>query len=155
MLIRWLVLMCVLTSTSAFSANDRTTIQFRKHVQERCGIEVLESAGELSLGHRYDGQTIRFKLTSNKKNGRLLFKLAHFDLGNLFGDVEESQVSFLLESPIRHEGNVDFWRQGVEIHSSLLRDASEVTISARINVPEHRIPAGNIYINMEWGMECL
>jgi hypothetical protein len=59
-----------------------------------------------------------------------------------------------VDGAFRHQGDVDFWQQGVELQADVLRDYPEVTVSARIDLQDYSAPAGEHYINMEWGIEC-
>ena len=136
------------------AATQNKTLRFTKQVHEQCGITVIDNAGELNLGRRYEGQALRFKLTSNKKGGRVLLKLVYFDLGSFEQVIAPSQVHFQVDGAFRHQGDVDFWRGGIELEADLLREYPEVTLSARVDLQDYNAPAGEHFINMEWGIEC-
>ncbi|MDK9736976.1 hypothetical protein KI655_06640 [Vibrio sp. D404a] len=149
------ILLSVLIFTSpVIAATQHKTLRFTKHVQEQCGITVIDNAGELNFGQRFEGQALRFKLTSNKKGGRVLLKLVYFDLGSFEQVVTPSQVHFQVDGAFRYRGDVDFWRQGIELEADLLREYPEVALSARVDLQNYDAPAGEHFINMEWGIEC-
>lgn len=97
-------------------------------MRERCGLEVINNQGEMSFGQDYDGRAITLKLESNRKDSRLLLKLQHIDLGS----IDESRISelvrFKVETPVRYEGDINYWRQGVEFPSEQLASNKEVAI---------------------------
>ncbi|KAB0301627.1 hypothetical protein F2Z80_21520 [Vibrio fortis] len=144
----------MLYASHGVAATEHKSLRFSKHVHEQCGIKVIDNAGELNFGHRYDGQTLNFELTSNRKGGRVRLKLVHFDLGSFEGTVEPSQVYFRVDGAFRYQGNVDFWQQGIELEADFLREYPSVTVSARIELQDYNAPAGEHFINMEWGIEC-
>ncbi|MEZ9701767.1 hypothetical protein AB4455_18015 [Vibrio sp. 10N.261.46.E12] len=152
-----LIIAVILISLSSFTlASDRhSTLSFKKHVRERCGLEVINNQGEMSFGQDYDGRAITLKLESNRKDSRLLLKLQHIDLGS----IDESRISelvrFKVETPVRYEGDINYWRQGVEFPSEQLSSNNEVSIKARITIPESQLTAGEFHFNMEWAVECL
>lgn len=149
-----LLLLPMLCAFQVDASTQHQSLRFSKHVHEQCGIAVIDNAGELNFGQRYEGQALRFKLTSNRKGGRVLLKLVHFDLGSFEPVADRSQVHFRVDGAFRHQGDVDFWQQGVELQADVLRDYPEVTVSARIDLQDYSAPAGEHYINMEWGIEC-
>lgn len=145
----------LLISPFASANNTHSTLSFKKQIKERCGLIVVEDSGGLNFGRDYDEQAIMLKLISNKKHARLLLRLSHFDLGDLSGEIPNNHVYFRLETPNYYEGNIDYWRQGVEISAPRLNNTKDVYIRARINKPELSLPAGDIRLNMEWSLECL
>lgn len=151
------IVACILLSLSSctLASNQHSTLSFKKHVRERCGLEVINNQGEMSFGQRYDGRAITLKLESNRKDSRLLLRLKHIDLGS----IDESRISelvrFKVETPVRYEGDINYWRQGVEFPSEQLASNSEVSIKARITIPESQLTAGEFHFNMEWAVECL
>lgn len=151
------IVTCILLSLSSctLASNNHSTLSFKKHVRERCGLEVINNQGEMSFGQDYDGRAITLKLESNRKDSRLLLKLQHIDLGA----IDESRISelvrFKVETPVRYEGDINYWRQGVEFPSEQLSSNNEVSIKARITIPESQLTAGEFHFNMEWAVECL
>ncbi|MEZ9187109.1 hypothetical protein AB4158_23500 [Vibrio splendidus] len=93
-------------SSCTLASNNHSTLSFKKHVRERCGLEVINNQGEMSFGREYDGRAITLKLESNRKDSRLLLKLQHIDLGS----IDESRISelvrFKVETPVRYEGDI-------------------------------------------------
>ncbi|CDT38492.1 hypothetical protein [Vibrio coralliirubri] len=142
-------------SNCTLASNNHSTLSFKKHVRERCGLEVINNQGEMSFGREYDGRAITLKLESNRKDSRLLLKLQHIDLGS----IDESRISelvrFKVETPARYEGDINYWRQGVEFPVDQLASNKEVDIRARITIPESQLTAGEFHFNMEWAVECL
>ncbi len=155
-MLRLIVAVILISLSSCTLASDRhSTLSFKKHVGERCGLEVINNQGEMSFGQDYDGRAITLKLESNRKDSRLLIKLQHIDLGS----IDESRISelvrFKVETPVRYEGDINYWRQGVEFPSEQLSSNNEVSIKARITIPESQLTAGEFHFNMEWAVECL
>ncbi|MEZ9661521.1 hypothetical protein [Vibrio sp. 10N.261.52.F3] len=85
----------------------------------------------------------------------MLLKLQHIDLGS----IDESRISelvrFKVETPVRYEGDINYWRQGVEFPVDQLASNKEVDIRARITIPESQLTTGEFHFNMEWAVECL
>ena len=155
-MLRFIVAFILLSlSSSTLASNNHSTLSFKKHVRERCGLEVINNLGEMSFGQDYDGRAITLKLESNRKDSRLLLKLQHIDLGS----IDESRISelvrFKVETPVRYEGDINYWRQGVEFPSEQLSSNNEVSIKARITIPESQLTAGEFHFNIEWAVECL
>ncbi len=151
-IVAWILLSL---SSCTLASNQHSTLSFKKHVRERCGLEVINNQGEMSFGQDYDGRAITLKLESNRKDSRLLLKLQHIDLGS----IDESRISelvrFKVETPVRYEGDINYLRQGVELPSEQLASNNEVSIKARITIPESQLTAGEFHFNIEWAVECL
>ncbi|MEL0607665.1 hypothetical protein [Vibrio echinoideorum] len=142
-------------SSCTLASNNHSTLSFNKHVRERCGLEVINNQGEMSFGQDYDGRAIVLILESNRKDSRLLLKLQHIDLGSTNEPRLSQLVRFKVETPVLYEGDIDYWRQGVEFPVEHLASNQEVEIKARIAIPESQVTAGEFHLNMEWAVECL
>lgn len=155
-MLRFIVAFILLNlSSCTFASNNHSTLSFKKHVRERCGLEVINNQGEMSFGQDYDGRAITLKLESNRKDSRLLLKLQHIDLGAIDESRLSELVRFKVETPVRYEGDIDYWRQGVEFLSEQLSSNNEVSIKAHITIPKSQLTAGEFHFNMEWAVECL
>lgn len=153
---RCVLLVMVFVSFSSLSwAQVSNPVRFHKHVPEHCGLTVVENLGDLAFGTSYENRTTTLKLVSNRKGSRVLLKLNRIHLGELDGKVDESQVYFRLEAPERYEGDISYWQQGVELRPDLFNPDGLVYISARVNIPESQLPAGQLNIYLEWGIECI
>ncbi|NOH78660.1 hypothetical protein F0231_02785 [Vibrio sp. RE86] len=148
----WLAL---LFSACPSLANVSAPITFHKEVPEQCGLTVLENLGALAFGNDYENRTTTLKLVSNRKGARVHFKLNQIHLGDLEQIIDPSQVHFKLEAPNIYEGDINYWKQGVELHPKLFNPDGIVHVSARVETSEDRVPAGLLNIYIEWGIECI
>lgn len=153
---RYILAVLVISLSSCTLASERHShLIFKKEVRARCGLEVINSEGEISFGDEYEGRATTLRLESNRRDSKILLRLKHIDLGSFDEGRVAEFVQFRVETPIRYEGNINYWRQGVEFRADELSSSKEVDISARIVIPEHQLTAGEFYLNMEWAMECL
>ncbi|MFA0438879.1 hypothetical protein BCU66_021665 [Vibrio sp. 10N.286.49.B1] len=130
-------------------------LHFSGHVREHCGVEVLESGGELAFGQDYTGQESLLRLENNRKQGRIRLKLKHADFGDISSRIPSSRIRFQIEFPQVIEGDIDYWRDGVVIEKQQLNEDQIVRIKARINIEESLIPAGELVMRLEWSTECV
>lgn len=118
-------------------------------------MEVINSEGEISFGDDYEGRATTLRLESNRRDSKILLRLKYIDLGSFDEGRVGEFVQFRVETPAKYEGDINYWRQGVEFRADELSSSKEVDISARIVIPENQLTAGEFYLNMEWAMECL
>ncbi|MEZ9720710.1 hypothetical protein AB4354_04875 [Vibrio splendidus] len=154
-MLRTIAILILLTLSSYTLAANHSTLSFKQQIRERCGLEVINNQGEMTFGQDYDGRAIILKLESNRKDSRLLLKLQHIDLGSIDEPRLTELVRFQVETPARYEGDINYWRQGVEFPIEHLASNNEVEIKARIAIPELQLTAGEFHLNMEWAVECL
>ncbi|MEZ9761639.1 hypothetical protein AB4278_01865 [Vibrio splendidus] len=154
-MLRTIAVLILLTLSSYTLAANHSTLSFKQQIRERCGLEVINNQGEMTFGQDYDGRAIILKLESNRKDSRLLLKLQHIDLGSIDEPRLTELVRFQIETPARYEGDINYWRQGVEFPVEHLASNNEVEIKARIAIPELQLTAREFHLNMEWAVECL
>ncbi|MEZ9417886.1 hypothetical protein AB4189_27550, partial [Vibrio sp. 10N.286.49.E1] len=135
-MLRTIAVLILLTLSSYTLAANHSTLSFKQQIRERCGLEVINNQGEMTFGQDYDGRAIILKLESNRKDSRLLLKLQHIDLGSIDEPRLTELVRFQIETPARYEGDINYWRQGVEFPVEHLASNNEVEIKARIAIPE-------------------
>ncbi|MCL9776767.1 hypothetical protein [Vibrio methylphosphonaticus] len=155
-LIQLLMTLSLLTSECISAGTDRAgELRFNAHVPERCGIEVIDQAGEVSFGQQYTGRAIQLRAENNIEEGQIRLKLNYADFGELSSRIPPSRIRFKVDVPQSYEGDVDYWRDGVVLDKQQLAQDDMIYIQARIDLDESQIPAGELVMRLEWSTECV
>ncbi|MGF1779531.1 hypothetical protein [Vibrio nomapromontoriensis] len=149
-----LTIVCMLMPLSETMAAP-SELHFKAHVPKRCGIEVIDSGGELSFGQYYSGRAIQLEVENNIERGQIRLKLNYADFGEWASRLSPDLIRFKVEVPQTYEGDIEYWRDGVVLDNQQLAHDNIVKIWARINLDESQVPAGELVMRLEWSTECV
>lgn len=144
----------ILSISSVSFDTESANVRFHKRIDESCGIEVIKDHGEISFGHRYGHDSLSLKLLANQRDKRFVFRLSYINVEMGAETISHDKIHFKVETPDRFVGNVDYWRQGIEINQEQLDSSKQIRISARVDLNEYQMPAGEVTLNMEWHLDC-
>ncbi|WP_045420334.1 hypothetical protein [Vibrio jasicida] len=151
---QFLISLLAIALLSVSSLSRAAQVHFHKHIDESCGIEVIKERGEIHFGRRFGSDSLTLKLLANNRDKRLYFRLSYFNIDMGAETISPERIHFKVETPEHFVGNLDFWRQGIELNLEQLDSSKEVRISARVDMNEYQMPAGEFSLNMEWHLDC-
>ncbi len=144
----------LLSTTNTANANDGQ-LRFRADVPARCGIEVIDAEGELAFGQEYNLREIRLRLIHNVPHGSIMLRLKSADFGELESGLTSNHFRFQVDVPQRYEGDIDYWRSGVQIDKAQLNSDQIIEIRARVDIDESMAPAGDHLMRLDWESLCV
>lgn len=149
------VLALLLLSTTCLAENNDAQLRFHADIPARCGIEVIDAEGELSFGEDYDLREIRLRLVHNIPHGSVILRLKNADFGGLESSLPSEKFRFQIDVPQRYEGDINYWRNGIQIEKDQLNPDQIIEIRARVDIDESMAPAGEHMMRLDWESLCV
>lgn len=148
-------LMLTFVTPIALAQQASSQLRFKASIPARCGIEVLDSQGELSFGDHYDSRETRLRVIYNIPERSFVLRLTHADFGELDNQIPLEKFRIQVDVPQRYEGDINYWRNGIVMKVDQLNEEQVIEIRARVDVNEEVAPAGDHTMRLDWEAVCL
>lgn len=148
------ILLAVCVTSASHAQQTSSQLRFKASVPARCGIEALDSQGELSFGENYDRRETRLRVIYNIPEGSFVLRLNHADFGDLNSIIPLEKFRFQVDVPQRYEGDINYWRNGIVIKVDQLNEEQIIEIRARVDIDKDVAPAGEHIMRLDWEVLC-
>ncbi|KFA95748.1 hypothetical protein HW45_25690 [Vibrio sp. ER1A] len=84
-----------------------------------------------------------------------MLRLKNADFGGLESSLPSEKFRFQIDVPQRYEGDINYWRNGIQIEKDQLNPDQIIEIRARVDIDESMAPAGEHMMRLDWESLCV